>query len=202
MRWTPTSRTSVDVGTGKRFFGNTPRFSITHRHKHNVFTADYAKIITYNRNIRTLDGTIPGLDDPGQPTTISTSPILDERFTLGYTYEGRRSSLSIGASHSDQTRTEDGRNSIYKDISINLNRSLSRKLSVNGRMSWYDTDPAEENSQLVFPSQTWRISLSARRDLGPRSSLSIDYNYTDRRSDAFRNEYTENRISLTFRIST
>ncbi|MEZ5504087.1 MAG: hypothetical protein R3E50_16060 [Halioglobus sp.] len=43
MRWTPNTRTTVEAGVGDRFFGNNPRFSIVHRHKHRRDNASYAK---------------------------------------------------------------------------------------------------------------------------------------------------------------
>lgn len=201
LRWTPNSRTSIEIGTGDRFFGSTPRFSISHRHRRSVFTADYAKTLSYSRNIRTLDGSPPGVGEPGQPTTIATSPILDERFTLGYSYDGRRSSLNIAASHSDQTRTEDGRNSVFKHISLNLNRSLSQKLSVTGGLSWNETEPFEENSEFISHSETWQAFLTASRPLSSNSNLTVRYQYTDRQSEFALNEYTENRISVTIYFS-
>jgi len=201
LRWTPNARTSVEIGTGDRFFGSTPRFSISHRHKRSAFTADYGKTLTYSRNIRTLDGSLPGVGEPGQPTTIATSPILDERFSLGYRYTGRRSGLSIIASHSDQTRTEDGRNAIYKRVSIGLNRSLSQKLSVTVGLNWDETEPFEDNSEFVSQSETWRAFLSAQRRLGSNTNLTVRYQYTDRQSELALNEYTENRITVTINFS-
>jgi uncharacterized protein (PEP-CTERM system associated) len=199
VRWTPNVRTTVDVGTGDRFFGATPRFEINHRHKRSVFTASYEKDLTYDRDIRTLDD--PAGGQPQDPTTISNSPILDERFTLAYAYKWRRSTARISASHSDQTRTENGRNSIYKRISIGLNHSLSQKLSVSGGLSWNETEPFEDNSEFVSQAETWRAYLRAQRSLSSNTSLRVKYQYTDRRSESAGNEYTENRITVTINFS-
>ena len=53
LRWTPNTRTTVEAGTGDRFFGSTPRFSIKHQHKRSELSASYKKEITFGRDIRT-----------------------------------------------------------------------------------------------------------------------------------------------------
>jgi hypothetical protein len=202
FRWTPNSRTSVEIGTGDRFFGNTPRVAISHRYRRSLFTADYGKTLQYSRNIRTLDNSgLPGVGEPGQPTTIATSPILDERFTLGYSYSHRRSSLGIAASHSDQTRTQDGGNSTFKTVSLNLGHSMAKKLSLSCTLSWDETEPFGENSESIFQSEVWRANLSAQRPLNSNTNLTVRYRYTDRQSDFARDEYTENRITVTINFS-
>jgi len=197
IRGTPNSRTVVEVGTGDRFFGATPRFSISHEHKRSAFNASYNRDLTYDRNIRTLgDGTLPG----GNQVPLSTSPILDERFTLVYAYNWRRTTLKLDASHSDQTRSQDGRNSTFKRFSLSLNRSLSSQLSVNGRLSWDEQQPLGERSDFIVDSETWRFLLGIQRTLNSNTNLSLDYLFTDRQSDRVNNEYTENRITLTIRF--
>ncbi len=198
VRWTPNSRTTVDVGTGDRFFGDTPRGSVQYRHKRSTLRASYVKDITYDRDIRS--GTFEDEQLPGDildPTTISNSPILDERFTLGYSYSGRRSNFSVQASHSDQTRAEDGRDSTFKRFSASLDRQLSRYTTLTGRIIWNEQIPRGERSELVFGSETWRYSLEAQRDLNQELSLRLRYEYTDRESDRITNEYQENRLTLT-----
>ena len=88
VRWTPNPRTSVEVGTGDRFFGNTPRVSISHRHKRSNFSADYAKTLTYSRDIRTLDAG-GEFDQVGNAAT-DASPLMTDlrdivaKITLGF----------------------------------------------------------------------------------------------------------------------
>jgi hypothetical protein len=210
LRWTPNVRTTIEVGTGDRFFGNTPRFSISHRHKRSQFSASYLKEITYDRNIRT-QGSGDDFAPIGDPTSLSNSPILDERFTMDYSYDGRRTSLRVAASYSDQTREDVGqdiiggedqifRESTYKDISVSLSRSLSRSFSVSGSLRWSEDEPKDERSDFIQQSESWQANLGAQRQLSTNTSVSLDYQYTDRQSDSAFNEYQENRFTLTLRI--
>jgi hypothetical protein len=212
LRWTPNTRTTIDLGTGDRFFGSTPRFAINHRHKRSVLTASYKKDITYDRDIRTLGDSSTG----GNATTLSNSPLLDERFTLGYAYQGRRSGLGISASYSDQTRQGDQpidaenltfEESTFKDVSISVNRSLSRQLSISGSLRWESQKPKDSSNDFYRDSETWRANLGVQRPLSQRITLSFDYQFTDRQSNNqiqssnLFDDYTENRFTLTLRAA-
>jgi Outer membrane protein beta-barrel domain len=212
LRWTPNARTTVEAGTGDRFFGATPRFSINYRHKRSALSASYNKDITYSRDIRTLGDSSPA----GNATTLTNSPILDERFTLGYVFQGRSSGLRINASYSDQTR-QDGQSigaedlsfeeSTFQSVSVSVNRNLSRQLSLSAGASWDKREPKDSGSDTFFESETWRANFGVQRSLGENTSLSLDYQYTDRQSGdrsqsgSVFDEYTENRFTLTLRVS-
>jgi hypothetical protein len=209
VRWTPNARTTVDAGTGHRFFGNAPRFSIDHRHKRNVLRASYAKTLTYDRNIRAgANDPFPG--DGGElppvnvedSSTLSNSPILDERFTLGYAYQGLRSRLGLEASHSDQTREDNGGDSTFKRASLSLSRSMSRQLTIAGRLSWTEQEPKSlsDISNFVNATETWRFILDGTRQLNQDVSLALQYRYTDQQADNELNQYKENRVTLTLRF--
>ena len=47
LRWTPNTRVTVDVGTGERFFGETPRFNIQYRHKRSLLAASYVRSCSF-----------------------------------------------------------------------------------------------------------------------------------------------------------
>ena len=218
LRWTPNGRTTVDVGAGERFFGNNPRFSISHRHKRHAFNANYARTLTYDRDIRTLADSPPL--DPGFPpppgvnpgeTSLSNSPILDERFTIGYSYLARITGFGISGFYSDQTKQ--GRDddfafteSTFSGVSVSVERELSRKLSLQAGVNWNKQEPKDRGDGIgsLNVSETWIGTLSASRQLSTKLNLSLTYQYTDRQSDsAFDralNEYTENRFTLDLRI--
>ncbi len=215
LRWTPNTRTTVDAGYGDRFFGSNPRFAATYSHKRSAFSASYAKTLTFNRNIRTLDDSPPlNPDFPPPPgvdpgvTTLSESPLLDERYTLGYSWQGRRTGFGVSAFQSEQTEQGSSTNTFtqskFRGISVSANRSLSQQTSLNAGLNWSEDEP--ENSgdnienQFVDSSEQWRASLGVSRQLGTRTNLGLNYLYTDRQSNNDFNSYTENRVTLDLRI--
>ena len=216
LRWTPNARTVIDAGTGDRFYGSTYRFSIQYYHKRSALNASYSENLTYDRNIRTLDDEFfpgdPGglpidpetglpIDLTGGSTTLSNSPMLDERFQLGYSFQGRRSSLSIVASQSDQKRLEDGRDSTFRRVGASLSRPLSSKWSASASVSWDEREPLGDRGESIAESETWRAGLSARRSLVDWINFTLRYQYIDRKSELESQEYQENRITATLRFT-
>ena len=214
LRWTPNTRTTVEAGIGDRFFGNNPRFSITHRHKRSAFNASYAKTLTYDRDIRTQPDTPPlNPDFPPPPdidqgaTTISNSPILDERFTLGYSWEGLRTGFGVSAYQSEQTQESGAAlsgfsESTYRGVSVSASRSLSQQSSLTFGVNWNEQKPKniEQGTGLFDDSETWGGSVVFSRQLSNRTNLGLGYLYTDRQSNSQFNSYTENRITLDLRV--
>ena len=209
LTWTPTSRTSVDIGTGDRYFGSTPWLRVSHRHKRSSFSANYEKTLTYSRDVRTL-GADGSIDDPLNDTTLSNSPILDERLTVLYAFNGRRMNIGVNGSYSDQTRERGGdlsqqeldlSESTFKQVSVSVGHPLAKSMSLSTRLSWSEQEPKGERSQSVASSETWALTVGASRPLNDRTNVSINYKYTDRQSDSSLNEYQENRITLNVRFN-
>ena len=215
LRWTPNTRTIVDAGYGDRFFGANPRFAATHTHKRSTFRASYVKTITFNRNIRTLDDAPPlnpdlppppGVD--GGVTTVSESPILDERFTLGYSWQGQRTGFGVSAFQSEQTEQGSSTTTFTQDtfrgISLSADRSLSQQTSLRAGVRWTEDEPEDSigniDNRFLQSSEEWTGSLGISRQLGVRTNLGLNYLYTDRQSDDDFDTYTENRVTLDLRI--
>jgi uncharacterized protein (PEP-CTERM system associated) len=212
--WTPNTRISIAAGTGDRFFGDTPRFDINYRHKRSSFSAGYKKDLTYDRSLRGQDEFSGSIDefveiiDPvtgqvvgfaGAPTTITSSPILDERFTLGYIFNARRTRVNIDASHSEQTRVEDGIDAVFTLASVSLTRDLTSKLALNTRFNWTRREADVDSGKTVTDSDTWRLRVGFSRKMFQNTMVSLNYQYAQRESDIPQDDYIENRISLRFR---
>jgi uncharacterized protein (PEP-CTERM system associated) len=222
FRWTPSARTTVELGSGNRFFGSTPRMNITHQRKRSLFRANYQKTITYQNDINTLGNaafygnTVEGglLQNPNDGSIVGTGanssiytngPILDERGTLGYTYTGRRATTDVYGSYSQQTAAETGAEGVFKNLTVSFSPRISQKYSVTGSISWDEDDPLgyrglPSNIQDFGKSSAWYYTLQVGRPLNDRMSLSLNYQYTDSQSDDSFNEYQENRFIATLTI--
>jgi uncharacterized protein (PEP-CTERM system associated) len=215
LRWTPNVRTTVDAGYGDRFFGSSPRFAATYRHKRSAFRASYAETVTFNRDIRTLEDSPPlNPDFPPPPgvepgvTTLSESPILDKRYTLGYSWRGQRTGFGASAFQSEQTElgssTSTFTQSDFRGVSLSADRSLSQQTTLNAGLNWSEDEPEDSQSivdnRFLQSSEQWRGSLGVSRQLGTHTNLGLNYLYTDRQSDNDFDSYTENRVTLDLRI--
>lgn len=203
VRWTPSARTTVSTGVGDRFFGKTPRLSASHRHKRSTFSADYSKSITFGRDILTQGNDFnPNL---GNFSSLnSQSPIIDERFTLGYAYSGRRANINFIGSHSEQTQEDNGLNSTFDNLAFTYAPLVPRPYSLSGTLSWSKSDPRSEFGVPVDDfsdnSEAWITGVTVGRTLNNRMDVSLNYRYTDQQSDSTFNEYQENRVVATLNI--
>jgi uncharacterized protein (PEP-CTERM system associated) len=211
INWTPNPRTDVTVGTGNRFIGDTPTLNINYRHKHSSLSLNYEKLVTFSRSLRTQDVFFSLIDANGDPvldidgrlalirlnqTTLTRSPIVDERLNLAYQWSGGRTSLSLNASESKQTREEDNFASTFTTTSMGLRRRLSPKLSISGGVTYSKTEIEEGSEALGQDSELYRWSLGLEKKLGLHTSMNINYILTDRKSDDHDDEYSENRTSI------
>ena len=204
IRWTPSRRTSVFVGTGDRFFGTTPRLNILHERKRSTFTAAYSKVITFQRDITTGgNNLIDGVD--GSSSINSNSAILDERATLGYVYSGRRAVINVNGSYSEQTRADDGAQGIFKNVYVTVTPFLSQSYTVSGTIAYDEDEPIGfiglPDVEDFSSSRSWVYSLQFSKPLNNRLSMSLNYQFTDRQSDNEFNEYQENRVIATLSIN-
>ncbi|WP_116364740.1 TIGR03016 family PEP-CTERM system-associated outer membrane protein [Parahaliea mediterranea] len=214
LRWTPNTRVTVDLGTGERFFGETPRASIAYRHKRSTLRASYQRTLTYDRTLRgtdpfaddvdeLIDGGLPDdqgiIGEGGEETTITNSPILDERFLLTYRFTTRRTTFSVNASHSEQTRSEDGLEDTFIAAGIGVERALGARLSSYVRLTWTRREADQRRDLLAPDSDNGRATLGFDYQLGQRTSVGLAYQYNERQSDNPLDEYEENRVLLQFR---
>lgn len=203
VRWTPSARTSVGIGMGDRFFGNTPRLNISHKHKRSRFSATYRKTITFGRDILT-EGNQFNQSIQNFSSVNSQSPIIDERFTVGYTYSGRRARINFVGSHSEQTEEDNGLKSEFEDLALTYSPLVPRPYTLSGTIAWNNNEPRSEfgvpNNQLSNSSEAWITSVTLGRSLNERMNLSLNYRYTDQQSDTSFGEYQENRVVMSLNI--
>ncbi len=214
--YTPSSRLSLAAGTGDRFFGSTPRLDFTYRHRRSVFIAQYSKGLNFTRNIRGIGGTSSQtveVDDRGgigfgsqlagfsAPTGLARAPIIEERFTLGYVYTGRRHSIDLQGRSSQQERTDINQESEFNSVSIRLTRTMGRTRNAYLRLLW-DERLAGNAEDVAFAndSETWTGAVGYTWNISEQGSVSLEYLYTDRDSEIEGDTFTENRVIATLNI--
>ena len=216
FHWTPNPRTDVQVSAGERFFGSTPKVSVTHRLKHSRFQLSYDRSLTYTRSLRTEPEFFMLVDEDGQPifnidgdivlismnqTTVTRSPIVDERLRFGYRWAKGKTTLTLDGSQSEQWREEDGYTSTFTTYAAGGQRKLTPELSGHARVVYTDTAVDRDSALLGSDSEVFRLYLSLVKRLGPKTSLTMAYTYSDRQSEVAADEYQENRVSVGISMS-
>lgn len=201
--WTPSPRTSLDFKVGNRFFGDTSALELSHRSKRSVLNATFSQELTDRRSLRD-DDIFRTTDDFGyeiDPITgdilpvgtlaaINDSTFVDKRFDASYTLQGRRSSLTISADHSQQTYQDSTNDVEQSSIGVSATRSLSGKLSANAQIT-LRTQSQNSGSDADIVS----VGLGFDHKLGQNSSFGVKYGFRDRDSDQAGSSYTENRLT-------
>ncbi|MCR9105123.1 MAG: TIGR03016 family PEP-CTERM system-associated outer membrane protein [Gammaproteobacteria bacterium] len=206
--WTPSPRTTVSVGQGDRFFGRTPRINISHQHKRSHFTARYARELRFRRDITTedLEGFPLDIENISNPALYTETPIIEERLSAGWAWKGRASTLALTGNYSEQTRTEDGEEAIFRDVRVTFIPQWSGTYNFSGSLGWRDDEPRGRLFDLNTPiigdasSQAWTMTLTTSRTLSSRLNVALTYVFTDRTGNTTLADYQENRITASFGI--
>lgn len=213
VRWTPNSRVTVDAGTGRRFFGSSPRLQISYEHKRSLLSIGYTRTLTIPRDLRSTPfdpddpfgpdfDFLPGdpLPSDAEPTFLGNTPVLNERWLARYRLQGRRTTMTLSATYSQQERVETLTEGDFLTTQITLSRTLASNLE--GNLSFqYNERKGEERELSTFgrDSDGWRVRLGFTRELGSDTSLSFGYRFAKQESEYAGNDYEENRLYVTLR---
>lgn len=217
LTWNPNARVQISAGYGERFFGETPRFNASYRHKRSTLQANYQRDIQFPRNIRAGNGGgdpddpfDPGVGFPGDPlpgdgnpTFIGQSPVLTETFSLSYRFSARRTNFGVNANDSSQTRVEDGRVGEFLSVSAFISRNLGPRLSANLRIRWNENQGqlAADDTGPAISRETITVSVGLQRQLLQNISANLNYSYREQTSNVASNEFAENRVDLGLTVS-
>ncbi len=210
--WTPSPRTSLDIGYGERYFGSTPSFDFTHRSRKSTFEAGYSRELTDSRSL-IMDQELYFLVDEfgnvvvdpitGNPfiiardvAVINDVTLVNERFDASYTLKGKRTTLKLRADHSKQIYQDvNDSGSKLMGLSIALDRRLDGKTSANTDISWRRSEMSDGSQ-----ADTTSFKVGMARELGQKSNLRLDYRHTERDSDTAGDSYDENRVTVALDI--
>lgn len=214
-RWMPNSRVTVDAGIGRRFFGSSPRLDISYRHKRSLLSVGYSRTMSIPRDLRSpiFDpedpfgpdfDMLPGdtLPSAAEPTFIGNTPVLNERWRARYRLDGRRTTMTVSGTFSQQQRAETLAEGDFLDLGATFSRTLASNLRGNISLGYNKRDgdsDIDDGSGFARDSRGWRAGFGVTRALGNDTSLTIGYRFAKQDSDSRGNSYEENRIYLTLR---
>ncbi len=213
LTWTPSERTELRVGYSDRFYGSHPTLDFSHRSRRSIWTASYFKSLTNSRQRRlendayqTQDAFGDRILDPvtGDPQEVTPDLgdsngeiFVNQVFRMGYTFQSRRTSLSLNIRRSEKRYAESSRDSTTTLTGLTLRRSLSGVTSANVRLAWErfsdDDNPQQAENR---EHDTWTAGLGLTHSLTQQTNVGLDYRFRHRDSDVRDDDYTENRISL------
>jgi len=212
VKWTPSPRTTLDVGFGDRFFGSTPSLDFSHRRKKSVIKVSYSREVMDSRTLVARQDVYPINDlfgyviDPitGDPAivprnlaTLDDSTFVDERLNASFEVKGKRTTVTFKGDHSKQIYQDSQRDSKLYGFGVALKRKLSGTTDANIGVNWRGDDRGDGDE-----ADTLTLTTGLSHKLGSKSSISVNYSHTERDSDRIDDDYEENRVivSLDFRF--
>ena len=187
--WKPTSRTSVELTHGERFFGNTSTASITREGKRSRFNLKYDETITTTSSIQANTSLIPGF------VVLSTV----ENFVL---QEALHATLSGNTAKTDYGLTVDSRKITYQTTinredynaySLFWNWRIAPRSTINLTGTRQVTDFVTAKQKQILDS----YEASFKRVIGKHASSSLRYIHFENESSAGTNEYKSDFYEFT-----
>ena len=220
LGWTPNIRTSAEIEYRNRkvgrIFGPTWRARITHKTRRSRIgfqyretTLAYEQVVPFRDNLVQVQVTPDqGLAffDPvtGEPLiavgneffSLTDSTFNRKRGSLSYFYQLARSRYQFSIYR--QKRTELATQE--KQDSRGLNASWSWRFGSKTRLSVFYNLQRSDFSTTAGPVDYRLFSIGINRSVGVRSELDLSYLRSSQDSDSGSNNFTENRVTLSFRI--
>ncbi|TDY03780.1 TIGR03016 family PEP-CTERM system-associated outer membrane protein [Thiohalophilus thiocyanatoxydans] len=205
------TRTDMDVFYGERFFGETYGASLNHRFRNSQLSMEYTEGLTTVSHFEIERRVFPVLDSAGNPLIVNGQPLfleleypdlqsgvyLSRRFSLGLSGERHKLTWSVrGFDERREFEVNDQRERVRglgTNFALRIAAHTQFLLNGSAQNSTYQEDDREDDYYV--------LGTGIRRDLGPRTSATLNYRYAERNSNQPENEFQENRVSLSFRKS-
>lgn len=209
--WSPSVRTSIDLGYGHHYYGNAWNFAFKTRGPHSTWTADYNEgLNTSNNQFATsaLGATSAQLPVALNQNILTNQVFLSKRFSTTFTWTKGKSDFSLSAFHSRQTTQSDGNTStLINRNDIFLLTNNVNQVGVNGAWNWKFNPRISSNVSLGVTRNSYsdlnRTDTTSTFQLGLNRQFSSDLNgsvslrHQARSSDQNASDFTENSLSGT-----
>jgi uncharacterized protein (PEP-CTERM system associated) len=218
--WTPTTRTTLQLGMGYRYFGWSPILELNHRHKHSAWTVSFSRDISSARNERLQNNVYAFKDAFGETvipdtgdqlvvrpnTAIPTSAtFISSHFQTSYAFQMRRNTLGTTIRYTLREYEEAGQNDETFGASLFWTRKLTGLTSSHLALSW-DQNKRDAGINFIQPTliaqstltnevTNFTVDAGLSRQLSAHTNLDLQYRFLD--SD----KYTENRVTLGLRMT-
>ncbi|WP_246221786.1 TIGR03016 family PEP-CTERM system-associated outer membrane protein [Marichromatium bheemlicum] len=203
--WTPSPRTSLRLGVGRRYFGTTPMLDFSHRSKRSMWRASYVRDVSNARRDRLGETVFQFEDAFGEPATPevtapfdvagdnaapTTGTYVSNTFKTSYTLQTRRSTLgaSLGYVLREYEATTEDQSTLRARLS--WTRRLSGLTNSNLTLGWSQRELEQTTATSDEVRDEYTLDAGLSRRIGANTRLALQYRLS--RSD----DITENRVTL------
>ncbi len=210
--WTPSPRTSLEVGYGEQFSGSSLSVDFSHRQRRTVWGVSYSEDVSTTREIQLERILVPLVDAFGDPIpidetgtailvpidleTLTNEVLVRTRFEGSFAARGRRTNLNVTAFHEDRQFQLSGDEETVLGTRVSLDRQLSRRTRARASGSWQQTDFRDR----IREDDRFDTRLDLTHQFGRNVNGSLSYAYTHQDSNDAASEFKENRVSASFSV--
>ena len=206
--WTPSPRTSLSLGYGGSYWGDSWYFDLSHRSRRTVWTASYNESVTTSRDILLQQQLVPLVDPFGRPIvdpltgqvfqvaidtpTLNNQVLIQKTFQGSVALAGRRSSvtLSVYDTKWDYPASPELNQSVL-GATVSLSHTLSTATTASLSGNW-QPGTFTDNDQANY--DYWGAWLTLSHQLSEHLSGSLTAGHQQQSSDDPNNDYEENRL--------
>jgi uncharacterized protein (PEP-CTERM system associated) len=204
LTWTPSPRTSLEAGVGRRFFDENMFLNFEHRSRRMTYAASFSEDITTSRQQQLERSLVPLEDALGNPiidpilgTQIevpidnlasSEEVIQVSRFDASAGYSGRKTRVDLAFFGSLRTGQVTGAESELFGLSVNATRTISRRASLQFRSNVQLTNSNGQETERISGGLTYRYQL------GRSISTTLGLDYLTQDSTLASNIFDETRF--------
>jgi uncharacterized protein (PEP-CTERM system associated) len=214
--WSPSVRTSIDLGVGHHFYGNSFNFGFKTRGPYSTWTADYSESLnTSNNQLATGALSLAATPLSLSRTVLSNQVFLSKRFGTAFSWSKGKSDFRVDAFHSRQTTQINGNTntvsltlgspSITNTTDPFLVTNNLTQVGLNGAWGWKFNPRLSSNVALGVTRSTYtglnRTDTTSSLQVGLNRQFSPDLNGTlslrrqNRSSDQSASDFSENSLS-------
>lgn len=220
--WSPTPRTQLSADYGNRFFGETYNFNFSHKMRRSSWQIAYNESISDFRQqflepqlvgalicpigfsdfqqCRIFDSNNPQeLNEQvvgfvAQLPSISENTYINKRLNASWSIRGGRNVITLGVNRQDREFLGDGLDQRDLDVTLSWSYQVAPKTSslLSIRHGENEFEDGDDHTNI-------NINWSLRTRVSAKSDLSLEFYYSDRDADVTTRDYSENRVTLSFR---
>jgi uncharacterized protein (PEP-CTERM system associated) len=214
--WSPSPRTTVGGGFGKRFSDHSYFFDLDHRSRRTRWKASYREDIATSRTLQ-LQRVLVALEDPFgdlivDPVSadlilipvnfvVPTDEVLISRdFSGTAEISGRRMSATATVFRSSRTFQATGDQETLLGATVRLSRDMSRHVTASSSVGWHLTEPRAVAGASVTAETRWTFDASMNYVVNDMASGRLSYRYTKQEDDDGFSDFTENRFTAALNL--
>lgn len=211
INWNPSSRTSLTLGGGERYYGRSWNLNLAHRARHNNWLLSYSEGISSLRVLQLESGIFRHNDAAGNVLLdpVTGLPVPDDRHDYYVSFDQvflskranaswgiRMRKVQIGASvYSEQREYQDnGAEDRIEGSSLNGDWKMNRQNQFSAAASW------QKNRRQTVSDNYQTFAISYRRQVNRHTTGDISLNRLQR-TGVGTVSYTENKISAALSMS-